>query len=325
MSALPVPATRRIVLLADDDPASRLLTESVLCSAGFDVIVAEDGAAAIREFEGCEPALVLLDVEMPGMDGFAVCERIRSGERHRDVPIVMVTGLDDAESVDRAYELGATDFITKPITWATLPHRLRHVILANDHVTALRVSEQRNRALLTALPDRIFIVSDTGLVVEDLSQNGVGERRSYRGCHLQEMMPVDSARHAHESLHATLMMRAPQSFEYDAPNDGGSFESRMVFHTEHSVLMIVRDITSRKRSDARIQQELDHLNAGFAHSGYYDKGDGVVTPFQFCLARRTPDGQATTVVNRFTSPPTVITFSDNDGTVTAPLRWHPPR
>ncbi|MFO1399823.1 MAG: EAL domain-containing protein [Steroidobacteraceae bacterium] len=261
-------AGRPLVLLADDDPASRLLTESALDGAGFEVRSAADGHAALAELEHCTPALVLLDVEMPGLDGFAACAAIRASGRHRDVPIVMLTGHDDAESVDRAYALGATDFISKPIIWATLPHRLRHLIAAAAHLGALRASEQRNRALLAALPDRTYVVDRHGIVIEDLGR--AEGAAGFTGCRLEQVLSVDGARQAREVLHATLATRVPQSLEHEESADGRAFESRMVPHGEDAVLVIVRDITNRRRSEARIQ-----------HLAYFDQLTGLPNRQQF--------------------------------------------
>jgi len=259
-----------LVLLADDDATTRLLSESVLRSAGFEVVAAEDGTSALRTLSERDPAIVMLDVEMPGLNGFEVCRTIRGGERHRDVPIVMLTGCDDAESVDRAYDVGATDFITKPVTWAMLPHRLRHLIQSSDHLAALRASEQRNRALLSAFPDRIFVVDEDGVIIEDLSRVDSAGSRHSAGSRLADLLPADAVIQAHECLQATLSQRQTQSYEYDCPDAGRSFEGRMVFHTDRSVLNIVRDITSRKRAEARIH-----------HLAFFDQLTGLPNRQQF--------------------------------------------
>ena len=133
------------VLVVDDDPTMRLLVAESLETEGLEVEEAADGAEAIRLFRAHPPDLVLLDVRMPGSDGFSVCEEIRKAPTGVDVPIVMVTGLDDVESIRRAYEAGATDFVTKPIPWLVLSHRVRYLLRASAAAAELRRSRERLR------------------------------------------------------------------------------------------------------------------------------------------------------------------------------------
>jgi diguanylate cyclase (GGDEF)-like protein len=138
-----VSARRPRVLVVDDDPTMRLLVGEALEVDDIDVEEASHGAAAIRLFRAHAPDLVLLDVRMPGSDGFAVCEELRKAPGGVDVPIVIMTGLDDLDSIRRAYEAGATDFITKPIPWLVLSHRVRYLLRASAGAIELRRSRER--------------------------------------------------------------------------------------------------------------------------------------------------------------------------------------
>src|SRR5450631_3462292 len=149
---------RRCVLIIDDDPVFTLLASETLEQAGFKAKVASNTQDALTSFEQEKPDLVLLDVELPGSNGFQLCATLRAMSPGVDVPIVMVTGHDDTESIAQAYQVGATDFIHKPVLWPTLPHRIGFILRAQDNIRALRVSEQKNRTLLQALPDTIFIL-----------------------------------------------------------------------------------------------------------------------------------------------------------------------
>src|SRR4029453_10901120 len=102
-----------------------------------------DGPSAVRAFRARPHDLVLLDVRMPGSDGFAVCEEIRKSPGVGDVPIVIMTGLDDLDSIRRAYEAGATAFITKPIPWLVPSPRVRYLLRANAGAIELRHSRER--------------------------------------------------------------------------------------------------------------------------------------------------------------------------------------
>jgi DNA-binding response OmpR family regulator len=114
------------VLVADDEQTTRLLMTAALEKAGYEVVLAADGAEALQRFGERSCDVVLLDVEMPGLDGFETCERLRR-QAGKELPIAMVTGMDDVESVERAFRAGATDFISKPINWALIGHRVRYL------------------------------------------------------------------------------------------------------------------------------------------------------------------------------------------------------
>ena len=124
------------ILVADDDATARLLVSASLERAGYQVMEAVDGEDALKQAQAQTPDLVLLDVVMPGASGFAVCRQLR--ERYgRTLPIIMLTGKDDLASVDEAFEAGATDFLTKPINWRILGHRVRYILRARDNLAAL--------------------------------------------------------------------------------------------------------------------------------------------------------------------------------------------
>lgn len=130
-----------LVLLVDDDPAMLFLEKGALEKVGFSVREASCGMEAIAAFHERCPDIILLDVMMPDFDGFRVCEEIRKTEAGELVPIIMVTGLDDAESIDSAYKVGATDFICKPINWGLLGHHVRYILRANSAFKKLKESE----------------------------------------------------------------------------------------------------------------------------------------------------------------------------------------
>lgn len=131
------------VLVVDDDETQRMLAEQFLAEGGFDCVLASDGEEALQCFRRSPPDLVLLDVRMPGMDGFEVCERIRGLSDGEALPIVMVTGLDDIESIEKSFVVGATDFITKPVVWETLCHRVRYQMRAGFAIQAVQDSERQ--------------------------------------------------------------------------------------------------------------------------------------------------------------------------------------
>ena len=132
-----------LILVADDDPMIRLLAEQTLTNKSFAVLQAENGEEALELFESHSPDLVLCDVMMPLVDGFELCSSIRAMKGGDQVPIVVLTGLNDARSIRQAYSIGATDYCEKPINWELLPYKLDFILRASTTFSELQVSEER--------------------------------------------------------------------------------------------------------------------------------------------------------------------------------------
>ena len=116
------------VLVVDDDPGAQLLARSALEIAGFRVVCAGDGLAGLAAFRAHSPDCIVLDVVMPGMNGFAMCEQVRSAPGGQHVPVLMMTSLDDMDSVARAYNAGATDFASKGVNPMLLAQRVKFLV-----------------------------------------------------------------------------------------------------------------------------------------------------------------------------------------------------
>jgi len=136
-----VAAKKRLVLLIEDERTQRVVLRTALERDGFEVEEAEDGVKGLQAFDRVHPDIVLLDVRMPVMDGFAACSALRRRPGGNRLPILMLTILNDIESINRAYEVGATDFITKPVAWPVLGHRLHYMLRASDAFQDLAKSE----------------------------------------------------------------------------------------------------------------------------------------------------------------------------------------
>ena len=154
-----------IILIADDDPNIRHLMRVALEGGDFSVIETEDGCEALEVFERTQPDLLLLDVMMPGMTGFEVCSKIRAHDTGRNVPIVIATGLDDMESIDAAYDAGATDFITKPINWRILCHRIQYILRASEAEIEAAKSHARLLDAIESFPAGFQLYDSDGHLV----------------------------------------------------------------------------------------------------------------------------------------------------------------
>lgn len=115
------------VLIVDDEPMARTLLRLMLVRAGYDVSEAEDGYQALVKMRRQQPDIVILDVMMPGMDGFTVCENMRADEQLSRL-VIMLSAKTDVQSKRRGLEVGAAKYLTKPISPDDLTHHVRDVL-----------------------------------------------------------------------------------------------------------------------------------------------------------------------------------------------------
>jgi DNA-binding NarL/FixJ family response regulator len=149
---------RDVALVVDDSPETlRLLTDS-LDGAGMTVMVALDGAAAMRIVEQITPDIILLDAVMPGMDGFETCRRLKREAGLSNVPVIFMTGLAETEHIVRGLEAGGVDYVTKPIVIEEMLARIR-VHLANARLT------QSARAALDVSGRFLLAVNRSGKIM----------------------------------------------------------------------------------------------------------------------------------------------------------------
>jgi len=134
---------RPTVLIIDDDTIARMLAREALEQSGWSVEEAENGRLGIEAFARHDPDLVLLDIMMPEMDGFAVCAEVRRLPKGTHTPVLIMTGLEDYRSITQAYDAGATDFIVKPINGLLLSHRVRYMLRAGQAMRDLRDSQEK--------------------------------------------------------------------------------------------------------------------------------------------------------------------------------------
>lgn len=173
------------ILVVDDIEANRRLLQAKLEAQYFTVIQAENGLQALEKAVSEKPDIILLDVMMPGMDGYEVCERLKASDVTAQIPVVMVTALNDADDRIRGLDAGAEDFLTKPVDDFQLMSRVNALMRYNTVATELR-QRQAGGLRTTALdereqeelnrPARIFIVDDNprtaGRMAEMIREGG---------------------------------------------------------------------------------------------------------------------------------------------------------
>ena len=139
----PSPKPLQLILIVDDDPIFRELSRSSLEQEELRIEDVSSGEAAIQLASCVMPDLIVLDLQMPGMDGYAACHAIRQLPQGEFVPILIMTGLDDVDSISKAYDAGATDFIIKPCHGLILTQRVRYMLRTSQSLQLLRHNEAR--------------------------------------------------------------------------------------------------------------------------------------------------------------------------------------
>lgn len=156
------------ILIVDDQLSAREVLRGLLAQKNFSLVFATTGDEALAKAAELIPDLILLDVMMPGMDGFEVCRRLRADTRLAEVPVIMVTSLDDPDSRLTGLEAGADDFINKPFNRAELRARVNTITRLNFqrrmHTIALQAERDRTRAILDALGEAVIVTNTDGLI-----------------------------------------------------------------------------------------------------------------------------------------------------------------
>ena len=271
-----IPATQRdspLILIVDDEKFMRIQLRRAMEQSGYQVAEATDGEEALAAFTRLHPDMVLLDALMPVMDGFTCCTQLQlipGGDR---TPVLMITALESQESVNQAFEVGAIDYITKPIHWAVLRQRVRRLLQSTRTMEELRqqteraqLSEERLRLALEAAQMGIWdwdilsgkvMHSHTTEVIHGLDPSSFeGTFKSF----LSNLHPEDQEL-VTQALHSTLKEGSDYNIEFRILWPDGSVRwvasKGQVYYdnTGKAVRMtgINMDITDRKRAQEELQ------------------------------------------------------------------------
>jgi diguanylate cyclase (GGDEF)-like protein/PAS domain S-box-containing protein len=265
------PTSKYRLLVVDDLAENIRLMRAILKPAGYDVLAAMDGASALQMAHESAPDLILLDVMMPGMDGYNVCSRLKEDDATRSIPVIFVTAIDDAEAETRGFALGAADFITKPIKLPVVLARVKtHLALYEQH----RNLEGMFRDVTEFAPDALFLSDSKGRIVRinEEAERITGYRREELIGQLIEVLLPERFRAGHPALRKRFAAAPVPRRMGGGPSvllrckDGSECEvevslSRM--QTSHGLLFVsaMRDISERRRNEKRLLDQNNLLQA----------------------------------------------------------------
>jgi diguanylate cyclase (GGDEF)-like protein/PAS domain S-box-containing protein len=254
-----------LALVVDDDDTMRTMIREVLEQIGLVVEEAEDGATGLDRFHALRPNIVLLDVKMPFVDGFSFCRQVRSEPDGKHVPILMMTATEDTASIERAYDVGATDFIRKPIHWSILGHRVKYVLRTANALNSLARSEAQlaNAQRLARMGSWDWYAGQNELFLTAAAcrilPHSPGAVTSGRDGLIQ-LFHADDHQIIEQAIQETLQTGKPTDIECRVPLPNG--EERIVQQRVevldgeggdaphlHGVL---QDITERRRAEAQV-------------------------------------------------------------------------
>ena len=251
---------RGIVLIADDDELMRVMLSEAVEQAGMSVIAVSDGQSALNVGLNTDFAMALLDVEMPGLNGYELCRALRARPNARTLPIIMITGRDDAESVAMAFNAGATDFIPKPLNWPLVPHRLQYIERNAALLRSLEQRESDNSALIASIPDTIYMVTPDAMVQRAWNDPDLAELAALP-VHVATVLPAAIATRAARSIRAASNDGRPRTDEYTTQDNGAderSYNLRYFRCNSSEVLVVRQDVTARKSVERRVVQLAYH-------------------------------------------------------------------
>lgn len=267
------------ILVVDDSPSNLTLLSRILSNSGYKVQLADNGQKAIDLALEISPDMILLDINMPVMDGYETCEKLKADQRTSDIPVIFISALSEIEDKLKAFQVGGADYIPKPIQIEEVlvrvsthlaNQRLRNQLQSanlelEERVKELTASQEQVqeregelRAFINALPNLSFIYDEEGRCLEVLT--GETELLSakvdqMKGRLLKDVMPAKEAGLILSAIQRAIETRKTQIVEYKIPVLSGKehwFEGRIAsmgkFSDGHSrVVVIATDITDRVR------------------------------------------------------------------------------
>jgi PAS domain S-box-containing protein len=291
-----------IILIVDDEPLGRETLAVLLGPLGYQLAFAAGGAEALHQAAALQPDLILLDVMMPGMDGFEVCRRLRADPVLGDVPIILLTALDDRDARLRGIEAGADDFVSKPFDRVELRARVRTIMRLNRY-RRLLVERGKLAHVIEFAPDGLLIVDQAGMIVlanpAIVQLLGACSPADLLGEHITSLLSPDQRAACRVCLERVLVSGGAVRVESTLASPSRQYVpiemhiGYLSWNDRPAAQIIARDITERKQ--AELLEEERRLIAYELHDGLAQMVISTHQHLQAFAARHRPRGQPTRV------------------------------
>lgn len=277
------------ILVVDDDATFRLLTAEALISLGYRVMEAKNGNTALQKVKLTQPDLIILDALMDDMDGFETCSALRALPALADVPIIMSTGLDDIESINKAYSVGASDFILKPVNYTLLQYHIQFLLRTSRDTSELRGIKQQLSAAqkIARLGYWLWYVEQNKFVVSPyLAELCAIDLHSFNETldgFLTLVCPEDRPK-VEDAIYSALEGEAADYVEYRLQTGGEAYlvvrqETVLMPGASEKVLTgTVQDVSRQKETERMIHQlaYYDELTGLASRAFYHERIDHVI-------------------------------------------------
>ena len=291
------PRSQKTVWVIDDDATALLLAEEVLAAAGFQIRTFTNAPSALAAAQTKVPDIIVVDVMMPGMDGFEFCTRLRSLPHGTLVPILVTTSLDDTASIDKAYEAGATNFATKPLNWTLEIYRLDYMLRSANIARELLQKEQETR-LAKEDWERTFDSITDVVTVLDKDLNVLRANKAATKL-FGSATPAIVGRTCHELFHGgdekcpdcpatrVFATNQPAATEIKWGPSGNDFEITVSPVTDSRgqithLVHVARDLSEKKALEAELRQAQKMEAVGTLAGGIAHDFNNLLTVVQCC-------------------------------------------